>query len=229
MLNKLVAMLFVIVTFSCNDNYKIRPDDFALSMVNGIIKSGVTDGRNLEEKVNDSAINNVDTDKDGKADYIIVKDDGEGQHHHLTYVAHPSSGQDVPFAKTSFVQEGDVIEVHSTFLPIVADYEEHYYHDTMGHDMLFALWLYDMSRPAYISYIPRTYVYRRTVSTSTFVSVQRTYQTRYNIRPTVKQSRPSSFNPSHPASQSHSQSQSQSHSAGQSKVSRPSVSVRSHR
>lgn len=228
MLKKIITMLFIMAFVACDDNAKIRPDDFALSMVNGIIRSGITNGQDLEEKVNDPGIKNVDTDKDGKTDYIMVKEYTEGPHHHFTYVAHPSSnrGPDIPFAKTSFIQGDDgVIEVHSTFLPVVPDYEEYYYHDTMGHDLRFALWLYEASRPIYVPYVPRTYIYRRTVSTSTFVSVQRTYQTRYNIAPTVRQSRPQSFNPNR---QRNANSNSRS-SNSNSRPSRPSVSIRSRR
>lgn len=193
-----VLCLLLLVT-SCNPT--ISPDDFALNMVNGLIKSGATDARDLQERINDPGINNIDTDRDGKADYILVKEGADDSVHHFTYVAHPRSGAEVPFATTSFTESPEGVEVHSAFLEVVSDYEDHYYRDTLGHDHAFAHWVF-FPHPFYSPFVPHSYIYRSTVSRSTFTTVRRTYQSRTNITPSPPRQRPPSFshtNPSRPS------------------------------
>lgn len=191
----LFLFLFVI---GCSED-KVKPEDFALHMVNGLIKSGVTDARALEEKINNPAINNIDVNKDGTIDYIMVREDNS---HHFTYIAHPKSGADVPFASTSFEQNGEDVSAHSRFFDTVPDYNRYYYNDNIGHNHAFALWLYS-PRPIYVPVIPHTYTYRSTTSRTTFTNIQRSYQSRNNItssnRQVLPQSRQSVSKPSVPS------------------------------
>jgi hypothetical protein len=177
----------------------LQPENFALNMIPGLIRSGLTDAAALEQKVNDpnSGINNVDVDRDGRTDYVMVKEGMDGANRTLTFVAHPSGNNspDVPFAVSTFTQGAGDVQMQTGFLPVVNNYGSHYYQDSFARDMAFATWLYMASRPVYVPYVPRSYSYHSVRTPSAFVATQRTYQSQTKVSPVVSQPRPSSFNP----------------------------------
>jgi hypothetical protein len=175
----------------------LTPQDFSLDTVVSLLKSGVSDGPTLEQKINDpsTGINNIDVDQDGKTDYVNVVEAQIPSGKKMEFVAHPSGGgPDVSFAALKFAQADTGVDVQAGYGPAYDPQGTYYYHDTLLANMLFAQWLFMPSRPYYYSSVPMGYTYRTRMAPTTFTQTRTTYTTQTRISPVVSQPRPSTFN-----------------------------------
>ncbi len=184
--------------------------DLDLQTIVGMIKSNKVDGaKELEKAINTtSGINNVDIDKDGKIDYIIVKENrgGSGGAISLDLLALPSStkkeSEATTVASISFKKnvQSNQVEVSGGYPNYVNGYNNHYYSYrqpglTFGQGM-FLMWMYSAHRPLY--YRPmfyRSYYSPRSVySSGQLRSTRTTYRSQTKVSPVRKASRPSNYN-----------------------------------
>jgi hypothetical protein len=176
----------------------LNPEDFALNMIGGLIKSGITDAKAIENKINEGATNpynNVDIDKDGSRDYVMVKETNPKRQ--FDFVAKVSgTGQEQHIATMEFTDENGQPAMNANYTSAVHGYQNHYYHDTFTRDLLFFAWMHSMTRPAYVGFVPTTYSYSRVVPRTQFASTQRTYQTTTKINPTPVQKPPANYSAS---------------------------------
>lgn len=169
-------------------------------------QNSFADGRELQDFINQTpGINNVDLDRDGKIDDIIVTEEKSGDGSLVMAVtAHPSSGSGDPtvVAELGFqknIQTGQV-EVTGAYPSYVNGHHQHYYHHTLTGsvigDMMFYNWMFSprpIYRPAYRygMYSPRS-----TLSRSQVSSTRRTYRSTNKVSPVMKASKPSTYKPS---------------------------------
>ena len=174
----------------------VAPADFALDTVVGLLRTGATDGPSLEARINDpaSGINNVDTDKDGRVDYVNVVEAPIPSGKKMELVAHPSAGTtpDVSIAAIKFQQDGPAVDVQAGYSPLID--QNIYYHDRLTSDLAFAAWLFLPSRPYYVSSVPMGYSYRSRVPVTTFRQTRTTFTQTTRVAPVQAAPRPASFN-----------------------------------
>jgi len=179
-------------------------EDFDLETVVGMIKEDKINGaEQLEQFVNgDNGVNNVDTDKDSKIDYVRVIEGRDGQAITLDFSAVPSGGgEEVTVASLRFTQNttSNEMVVEGAYPNYVSGYNDHYYsyHTPHHHGMsvgeaMFLMWLMSPGRGMYVRpmpmYQPRP-VYSRTQLTSTR-SVTRTTT---KVSPVKRAQRPNTY------------------------------------
>lgn len=175
----------------------VSPQDFALANVVALLRSGVTDGQSLEASINNpsTGINNVDMDKDGRVDYVMVRESPTPTGKRMDLVDHPSSGAgaDQPIASISFDQGPAGVNVQAGYAPFIDPSGSLYYRDTMPSNLAFATWLFLASRPAYYAPVPIGYAYRSTLAPSVVSQTRTTYETQTKVSPVRTSPKPASF------------------------------------
>jgi len=161
--------------------YLLNAKDFDLQQVIGLIRDNkIKDAADLEKKINEGGINNVDVDHDSKVDYIKIKESRKGNNVVMEFLAIPSSTQKLEDATTvasvefSRSASSNDVQVQGGYANHVNGYENAYYTAHMHHgpsfgEMLFLTWLFMPSRPYYYApvmpvYIARPVVYNYTPS-----------------------------------------------------------------
>lgn len=177
----------------------VAPADLDLQTIVGMLQSGAADGPALEQAINspDSGINNVDTDKDGKIDYIQVVEAPIPAGKKMELVAHASSGAipDTTVAAIRFDTTGPAVDVQAGFSPVIDPGGSYYYHSTLASDLLFARWLLMPSRPLFIAPMPAPgFVYRSRVSPALVTQQRSTFSSTTRVAPVQAQPRPPTFN-----------------------------------
>ena len=178
----------------------LAPEDFALSMIGGLINSGVSDANAIQSKINEEGdqnpYNHVDIDKDGKRDFVEVKE--IKPHEQFDFIAKPSAGQmpEQQIATATFKQENGQTVMDANYTNAVSGYNDIYYHQSLASDLAFMMWLNMATRPMYYGTIPMGYRYSTMVPRSTYISNQRSYQTTTRINPVSVQKPPATLNSS---------------------------------
>jgi hypothetical protein len=184
--------------------------DLDLQAIVGMVKNNKVNGaKELEKAINTtSGINNVDIDKDGKIDYIIVKENRGGSNGaiSLDLLALPSSTKKQEEATTvasiSFKKnvQSNRVEVSGGYPNYVNGYNNHYYsyhhHGLSFGEGMFLMWMYSAHRPLY--YRPmfyRSYYSPRPIySAGQLRSSRTTYRSQTKVSPVRKASRPKNYN-----------------------------------
>jgi hypothetical protein len=180
-------------------------EDFDLETVVGVVKQDKVQGAaELEKFVNsDNGVNNVDTDKDGKIDYIRVIEGRDGQTITLDFSATPSGGgEEVTVANLRFTQNttSNEMTVEGGYPNYVSGHDSHYYsyHRPHHHGMstgqaLFLMWLMTPSRTMYVQPVP-VYTSRSVYSRSQLATTRTATRTTTKVSPIKNTSRPANYN-----------------------------------
>ncbi len=129
-------LLFYSSIAEARDSCSAAADDFDLSAVMGLIKNeNLKDAEALEKKINeDNGINNVDIDKDGKVDYIQVREKRLDDGYAFEFYAIPSSTQNVDdgcvIATLAFSKDAssNQVEIVGTYPVYITDYDAYHYY-----------------------------------------------------------------------------------------------------
>ncbi|MHA2280113.1 MAG: tail fiber domain-containing protein [Promethearchaeota archaeon] len=178
-------------------------EDFDLETVVGLIKQDKVNGaEELEKFINsDNGISNVDTDKDGKLDYIRVVEGRDGQAITLDMVAVGSNKEEVTVANLRFTQNttSNDMTVEGAYPNYVGGYDSHYYsyHRPHHHGMtagqaVFLMWLMTPSRSMYMHPVPM-YTARPVYSRSQLQTTRATTRTTTKVSPIKNTQRPKNF------------------------------------
>lgn|GEM_PF-1918990 len=192
-------------------NFLFNADEFDLETIISLVKENKVKGaEELEEVINGekAAISNVDIDKDGTIDYVLVKEGREGQKIALDFRAVPSSTNQESDAETiasmTFSHNTTTNEVEvSGGYPSYANGHDNYYYSyrqpyrhggmSVG-QALFLAWLFTPSRPIfYRGYRPAYFVRRPVYSRSMLSSRRSTYRTTSRVSPVRRQARPKGY------------------------------------
>lgn len=189
-----------------SQNFLFNADDFDLATVVALVKEDkVKDAEGLEKVINkeDSAISNVDIDKDDIIDYVMVKEGREGEKILLDFKAVPSSTNKEDDAETignmTFTKntETNEVEVSGGYPQYARGYRDHHYHyrgPSLG-TMIFMSWLLTPSRPYYYrGYYAPYYARRPLYSRSALTSARTSYRSTRSVSPVSRTSRPSNYN-----------------------------------
>lgn len=144
-----------------------------------MVKSNrVKSAEELEKAINsDNGINNVDVDKDGKIDYISVKEGRKGDAISLDLMAVPSGTQNpaegVVVASITFSKntQTNTVEVSGGYPNYVSGYQDNYYsyrHNGLSFgEAMFLAWMFSPRTAYYYNpYYYRSYVPRPIYSTN---------------------------------------------------------------
>jgi hypothetical protein len=179
--------------------------DLDLQTIVGMVKSNkVANAEQLEKAINsDNGINNVDVDKDGKIDYVAVREGRKGDAVALDLVAIPSGtrnqAEGVVVASITFRKDvqTNTVEVSGGYPTYVNGYGDYYYSYrqpglTFGQAM-FLYWAFS-PRPAYY-YHPyfSSYAYRPVYSHSVLTTRRTTYRSSVGSSAILSSRRPSTY------------------------------------
>lgn len=191
-----------------HNSFLLNSDDFDLETVIGIVKgNGVKNIEELEKTINDGStgINNVDIDNDEKIDYVMVKENREGENFTLEFLAVPSkTGKEDEanlIASMSIKKSGENVNVSGGYPDYVAGHDTHHYHYSHAHhgmsfgQALFLAYMFS-PRPMYyrpygtFAYSPRPYMSasQRSTARSTYRSTTTT-----KVAPVKKQAKPANY------------------------------------
>lgn len=187
-------------------NFLFNAEDFDLATVVALVKEDkVKDAEELEKVINkeDSAISNVDIDKDDIIDYVMVKEGREGEKILLDFKAVPSSTNKEDDAETianmTFTKntETNEVEVSGGYPEYAEGHRHHHYHyrgPSLG-TMLFMTWLLTPSRPYYYrGYYAPYYARRPLYSRSALTSARTSYRSTRSVSPVSRTTRPANYN-----------------------------------
>lgn len=162
--------------------------DLDLQAIVGMVKSDkVKSAEDLEKAINaDNGLNNVDVDKDGKIDYISVKEGRKGDAISLDLMAIPSGTQNasegVVVASITFSKntQTNTVEVSGGYPHYVNGYQDHYYsynhHGLSFGETMFLAWMFTPRPMYYQSMYYRSYVPRPLYSTSVLTTRRTVYR-----------------------------------------------------
>lgn len=170
-------------------SFLLNAKDLDLQAVVGMVKSNrVKSAEELEKAINsDNGINNVDVDKDGKIDYISVKEGRKGDAISLDLMAVPSGTQNpaeaVVVASITFSKntQTNTVEVSGGFPNYVDGYQDNYYsyqHRGLSFgEAMFLAWMFTPRPLYYQPYYYRSYVARPIYSHSVLTTRRTVYRT----------------------------------------------------
>jgi hypothetical protein len=175
-------------------------EDFDLETVIGLVKQDKVSGaEELEKFINsDNGISNVDTDKDGKLDYIRVVEGRDGQTIILDMVAVGSNKEEVTVANLRFTHNAtsNDMAVEGAYPSYVRGYDSHYYsyHQPHHHGMsagqaMFLMWMMTPSRSMYMRPVPM-YTARPVYSRSQLQTTRQATRTTTKVSPIKNTQRP---------------------------------------
>lgn len=160
-----VALVTAFAGTAAAHHQVVHADDFDLEAVTDlVIGDGVEDAGHLEAHINDdTGINNVDLDRDGVIDDVVVRERRYGGNVYFEFFAIPSSrgryDDRVRIASMEFVEtHGGGVEVHTAYDDQVDQHEYHAHTYVVDHHPSFFVWTYRPYRPVYVaSYRHHTY------------------------------------------------------------------------
>lgn len=165
-------------------------DSLDLSRLPDLVKQA-KDADDLEQILNTSGVNNLDTNKDGKTDYLNVEESREGGNQSLILFTN-EDGQRMDIAKIDITKTQSTADVAVSGNPAYYGSTPVVYRSSYGlGDVLLAAWLFNVARPVYahpgyyfgnypgyyrnyyragyVSAVPRA-AYRSRVSTGSFTT-----------------------------------------------------------
>jgi hypothetical protein len=150
----------------------VAADGLNLQAVGALVKDA-KDAEDLERKINESEINNMDLNLDGNVDYIKVYEYGEGDNRGFSLYTEFEAGEEQEIATIDIAKTGSEeveVEVHGN----EQIYGRNYYHRShfgIG-DMIFMSWLYSSRSPYHSPWgyqrYPGYYSSYRTVSPAAY-------------------------------------------------------------
>ncbi len=150
----------------------VAADGLNLQAVGALVKDA-KDAEDLERKINESGINNMDLNLDGNVDYIKVQEYGEGDNRGFSLYTEFEAGEEQEIATIDIAKTGSEeveVEVHGN----EQIYGRNYYHRShfgIG-DMIFMSWLFSSRSPYYspwgYGHYPGYYSSHRTVSPAAY-------------------------------------------------------------
>ena len=150
----------------------VAADGLNLQAVGALVKDA-KDAEDLERKINESDINNMDLNLDGNVDYIKVQEYGEGDNRGFSLYTEFEAGEEQEIATIDIAKTGSEeveVEVHGN----EQIYGRNYYHRShfgIG-DMIFMSWLFSSRSPYYspwgYHHYPGYYSSYRTVSPAAY-------------------------------------------------------------
>ncbi len=175
-------------------SYLLNAEDFDLETIMTLISENkVKDAEDLQNQINnpESGLTNVDADKDGNRDFILVKE-VQAEQKVLSFLAIPSStGKEedaVNVAEVKFSRTGDSnqVQLSGSYPNYVNGYHDHYYHHGMSvGDALFLSWVLSPSRPyyyrPYASYYAPSYRPMPVYGASMMSTKRTTYRSTQNV------------------------------------------------
>lgn len=209
-----VLGLAVLCAGSCSDkkdkrvkgeSYLLNSEDFDLETVVGLIRDNkVKNVEELEEQLNaDTGLSNVDIDGDEQIDYVIVRENREGNNYSLDFLAVPTSTNDENDAETiASVQvehKADTGEVHvrGGYPSYVHGHNHHYYHYHRPHSGLatgmFLAWMLTPSRPYYYGRYRTGWSSRPVYSRSRLSTKRSSYRSSRSVGPMKSKPKPSNY------------------------------------
>lgn len=187
-------------------SFLLNAKDFDLQTVVGMVKSNkVGSAEALEKAINsDNGISNVDIDKDGKVDYISVKEGRKGDAVSLDLIAIPSGTQNpaegVVIASITFSKDTqtNTVVVSGGYPQYVDGYAENYYtyrHPGLGFgEAMFLAWMFSPRPLYYQPYYYRSYYAPRPVYSHSVLTTRRTTYRAATGAPAISSSRrPSAY------------------------------------
>lgn len=172
--------------------------DFDLATAAELIKAGkVSNADDLQAVINnpDSAINNIDLDKDGTVDPVTVTEvQGADGGRQFNLMANPASGTPVQVATINISQVSNgAVTVSAGYPSYVYGYQDNYYqYQTQVNNLAFLMWALS-PRPLFIARPYGSYAWgvRRSVFAPDIVATRRTtYDTKVSVSPVQRQAAP---------------------------------------
>lgn len=214
-----VAILSVLTAAGCKDrrtyqttttqvsssNYLLNAKDFDLATVVGLIKANKVDSAQaLEKTINTTGgINNVDIDKDGKIDYLLVKETRADGAIALNILAVPSSTKkaeeatviaSVSFKKNTVTNQVEVTGGYPNYVDGYAHHHYHYTHSGLSFGQaMFLAWMFSPRPIYYYPHVRPYYVPRSVYVGSRLSNVRSSYRTRTRVSPVRRVTRPSNY------------------------------------
>ena len=190
--------------------YTLSANDLDMQTILDALKNdpSVSDAENLEKFINTTAgVNNVDTDRDGVIDNIVVRESkGESGQVVLALTAVNTASEETVAAELNFTRtETGSVTVAASHPDYVEGHQHHYYSHTMHHShmaqMAFMAWLF-MPRPMYYHpigfYAHRPYygMHRPVLGGAALRTTRTQTHTTRSVSPVARSKRPASYKPS---------------------------------